>query len=74
MAGDVAGELGRRPGKKASPRAVATLVQAIIHGLFVQRAADPDAFDDEEMVDLCLDMLRTYLRPNGPVTSNNPEA
>ena len=63
MARDVAGDLERRPGKKASPRAVATLVQALLHGLFMQRAADPDAYDREEMLDLCLDMLGAYLRP-----------
>jgi AcrR family transcriptional regulator len=63
MAKDLAGDLQRRPGKKASPRAVATLVQAMLHGLFIQRAADPDAYDAEEMVELLLDMLAVYLRP-----------
>ncbi len=44
-----------------SPRALATLVQAILHGLAMQAAADPEAFDRQEMVDLCLDMLGWYL-------------
>jgi AcrR family transcriptional regulator len=71
MARDVEPALRRRPGKKASPRAVATLVQAVIHGLFVQRAADPDAYDRQEVLDLLLDMLGAYLTPNEP---NNSKA
>jgi AcrR family transcriptional regulator len=63
MAKDLAPDLQRKPGKKASPRALATLVQAILHGLFVQRAADPDSYDRKEVLDLCLDMLGGYLRP-----------
>ena len=66
MARDVAGDLARRRGKKASPRTVATLVQAVLHGLFMQRAADPDAYDREEMLDLCLDLLGGYVRPDDP--------
>ena len=72
MARDVAGDLGRRRGKKASPRAVATLVQAILHGLFIQRAADPDAYDHQEMLDLCLDMLGGYLRPGERAIPKTP--
>ncbi len=62
VARDLAAASARRPGRKASPRAVATLVQAVIHGLFVQRAADPDAYDREEVFELLLDMLAGYLR------------
>jgi AcrR family transcriptional regulator len=68
LAGDVAGDLERRPGRKASPRTVATLVQAILHGLAIQRAADPDVYDRQEMLDLCLDLLGAYLR-RAPVPS-----
>jgi AcrR family transcriptional regulator len=50
-----------RPKKSVSPRAFATLVQAILHGLGMQRAADPEAFDPAEMVKLCVDVLGTYL-------------
>jgi AcrR family transcriptional regulator len=65
-AGDFSDELARRPAnKKASPRALATLVQAVMHGLFVQRAADPTAYDQREVVDLLLDMVETYLGANG---------
>jgi AcrR family transcriptional regulator len=55
---DLAKGPGRRP---VSPRALATLVQAILHGLGMQAAADPQAFDRQEMVDLCLDVLGNYL-------------
>lgn len=51
----------RRVGRKASPRAVATVVQALLHGLAMQAAADPDAFDRDEVLNLCLDLLGTYL-------------
>jgi AcrR family transcriptional regulator len=72
MARDVADDLERRPGKKASPHAVATLVQAILHGLAIQRAADPDVYDRQEMLDLCLDLLGAYLRraPRSSVSAN----
>lgn len=49
-------------GRKLSPRTFATLVQAILHGLAMQATADPAAFDRDEMVDLCLDVLGTYLK------------
>jgi AcrR family transcriptional regulator len=43
------------------PRTMASLVQALLHGFGMQLAADPEAFDRQEMLDLCLDMLATYL-------------
>jgi AcrR family transcriptional regulator len=46
---------------KVSPRALASVVQAMLHGLGMQLAADPNAFDREEAVQLCLDMLSTYV-------------
>jgi AcrR family transcriptional regulator len=49
---------GRR---KLPPRALATLVQALLHGFAVQAAADPEAFDGREMLNLCLDLLGNYL-------------
>lgn len=55
-------DLKKRPAaRRVSPRTLATLVQAIFHGLAVQRAADPRAFDSRAVVRLCLDMLETYL-------------
>lgn len=62
MAGGLAEDMAcRLPARPVSPRALATLVQALLHGLTMQRAADPDAFDGQEMVDLCLDVLATYV-------------
>jgi AcrR family transcriptional regulator len=46
-------------------RALATLIQALFHGLAIQHAADPAAVNREEMIALCLDVLETYLR-NAP--------
>jgi len=55
-------DLKRRPAvRRVSPRTLATLVQAIFHGLAVQRAADPQAVNSREVIRLCLDMLETYL-------------
>src|SRR5262249_49758915 len=52
MAKGLAVDLSKRgAGKTVSPRALATLVQAILHGLGMQAAADPQAFDRQEMVD-----------------------
>ena len=63
LAEDVVNEMKRQPGgKKVNPRAMATVIEAMIHGLITQAAADPDAFDAAEVIDLCLDMIRTYLR------------
>jgi hypothetical protein len=62
MALGLSSDVARRPAaRQVSPRALATLVQAILHGLGMQRAADPNAFDSEEMLELCLDVLSTYL-------------
>jgi AcrR family transcriptional regulator len=62
MAIGLSADLAERPAfRRVSPRALATLVQAIMHGLGMQRAADPNAFDGEEMMELCLDMLSSYL-------------
>ncbi|MCI0377911.1 MAG: TetR/AcrR family transcriptional regulator [Gemmataceae bacterium] len=52
------------PARKVSPRAVATLVQAIFHGMAMQTLVDPEAFDAEDTARLCLDMLQTYLWPD----------
>jgi AcrR family transcriptional regulator len=62
MARDLAAELARSPdAPRVSPRTLAAFVQAILHGLGMQLAADPAAFSREEMLELCLDVLRTYL-------------
>src|SRR5208283_4550382 len=56
---------GRHNGRTASPRTVATFLQAVLHGLTMQRAADPMAFDPQEMLTLILDLLGNYLAPPG---------
>lgn len=62
MARGLAQDLQRRPAvRPVNPRALATLVQALLHGLVMQAAADPQAFQSQEMVHLCLDMLSSYL-------------
>jgi len=55
---------------QASSRALATLVQALLHGLAVQAAADPQSFDAEEMANLCKEMLNNYLGAKPPVVQN----
>src|SRR5438105_5419677 len=73
MALGLSADMARRPAvRPASPRAFATLVQAMLHGLGMQRAADPDAFDRWEMLELCLDVLSTYLW-NQPGSRKKPE-
>jgi hypothetical protein len=43
--------------RAAAPRVMAALVQALFHGLDVQLMMDPNAFDRQEMFDLCLKLL-----------------
>jgi hypothetical protein len=40
-----------------SGQTVASFVQALVHGLTVQLAADPQAFDRAEMLELCVGVL-----------------
>ncbi len=72
MARDLADDLARKKSqRKASPQVFASLVQAILHGLAMQRAADPDSYDAQEMLDLVLDLLGGYLeKPAAPPTNN----
>jgi AcrR family transcriptional regulator len=67
MADGLKRNVKKRPAiRKARPRAMATLVQAILHGLAMQKAADPEAIDSREIVHLCLDMLGSYLWQTEP--------
>jgi AcrR family transcriptional regulator len=67
MAGAIAEAMQERPAARpVSPRALATLTQAILHGIAVQKAADPQAFDAREIVKLSLDLLGSYLWPAAP--------
>lgn len=68
MAGDFAQELPSSTVTPAvSPRTLASFVQALLHGLAIQRAADPEAYDREEMLRLCLYLLANYLGKRDPV-------
>lgn len=58
MAGGIEREI--IPTSAISPRTIASLVQALLHGLSMQLAADPQAFDREEMLELCLELLGCY--------------
>jgi AcrR family transcriptional regulator len=44
-----------------SPRTLATFIQALLHGLAIQRFADPASYDRDEMLALCLGLLEPYL-------------
>jgi len=58
MAQGLAVDLARHPEtRRIPPRALASVVQALLHGLGMQMAADPHAFDRQEVVALCLEML-----------------
>lgn len=63
LAGDM--KLGARP---APTRAMASFVQALLHGLTMQLAAAPNAFDRGEMLELCREILGSYLyrEPSAP--------
>jgi AcrR family transcriptional regulator len=76
MGEGLAGDLASRPGRrKVPPRAMASFIQALLHGLAMQRAADPLAFDGREMLTLCLDVLGNYLGPpSSPQPGKKPAA
>jgi AcrR family transcriptional regulator len=46
---------------RVSARTLATFVQALLHGLAMQRVADPDSYDRSEMSALCIELLGRYL-------------
>jgi AcrR family transcriptional regulator len=59
MAGhwQVSAKPGAALAKNVSGQTVSSFVQALMHGLTIQLAADPDAFDRSEMLTLCLGAL-----------------
>jgi AcrR family transcriptional regulator len=63
MAQGLAVDLARDPDTRTIPsRAMASVIQALLHGLGMQAAADPQAFDRQEVLALCLDMLGSYMK------------
>jgi AcrR family transcriptional regulator len=63
-----------RTARRVPPRAMATLVQAILHGLAMQKAADANAYDEREVLKLCLDVLSTYLWNKPSANGKNSSA
>ncbi|MFO0844649.1 MAG: TetR/AcrR family transcriptional regulator [Gemmataceae bacterium] len=57
----MAEDFTREGAGRFSARTLASFVQAVLHGLAVQRVADPDAYDREEMRALVLHLLGAYL-------------
>lgn len=45
------------------PRILACIIQALIHGLTVQLLVDPNAFDRQQMLQTCLQMLAPFYGP-----------
>ncbi|MFL5240892.1 MAG: TetR/AcrR family transcriptional regulator [Gemmataceae bacterium] len=53
-------------------RTMASLVQGILHGLSMQLAADPQAFDREQMLKLCMDVLGVLFQSIGRAPVDSP--
>ncbi len=63
----------RPPARRVSPRALASVVQALLHGVAIQAAVDPAAFGHREITDLCVDLVGNYLWPNSKSEIRNPK-
>ncbi|MFO0880465.1 MAG: TetR/AcrR family transcriptional regulator [Gemmataceae bacterium] len=62
MANDLAAKMpATTEGAAVSARTLASFLQAVLHGLAIQRAADPQAYDPQEMNALCGQMLGQFL-------------
>lgn len=58
--------------RQVAPRTVASFIQAIVHGLQMQLAADPDAFDRTEMLKLCIGTLAPLFAPEPQPSGAGP--
>lgn len=68
----IAADVVDRPGdrtRRVDARNVAILVQAMLNGLRIQKTVDPDAFEPGPVIDLCIELFRSYLRGDGPAHS-----
>jgi AcrR family transcriptional regulator len=73
-AADFGHELPPPAGRPAvSPRTLSSFLQAILHGLAIQRVADPAAFDPQEMLTLTLHLLSSYLGKDSPRAGERQE-
>lgn len=70
LANDLSGDAS--PGVAVSPRTLATFIQALLHGLAIQRFADSASYDREEMLALCLGLLGPYLASRGRKKGGRP--
>ena len=68
---DLANDVEALPKNKprVSVRTLASFIQAVLHGLAMQRVADPTAYDREEMRHLVLSLLSNYLGKPLPATA-----
>ena len=57
-----------------TPRTVASLIQAVMHGLLMQLSADSNAFDRTEMLHLCVGVLAPLFCPSQTVVPLNASA
>jgi AcrR family transcriptional regulator len=71
--GIAADQARSRKSRSVPPRAMASVVQALLHGLSTQLEADPDAFDREEVLALCLNMLGSYMRTRPLIVEKPPK-
>lgn len=61
MAADVSEHVAVSGKQHVSPRTLATFIQALLHGLTMQREADPASFDPQEMLTLIQELLGGFL-------------
>lgn len=67
--GHIASDVRRDvPEGGVSPRTFSTFIQALLHGLAIQRVADPASYDREEMLRVTLAMISGYLGKGGAET------
>jgi AcrR family transcriptional regulator len=60
--------------RPVSPRVAASLVQALVHGLSMQLAVDPGAFDRQEMFAACVRLLAPVFKQDAdPVPPTPPD-
>lgn len=68
----MADDFAREGKSRFSSRTLSSFVQAVLHGLAMQRAADSDSYDLEEMRGLVLHLLESYLGKIGSPSTNHP--
>lgn len=67
LASDFAHDLPTPTGRPSvSARTLASFVQALLHGLAMQRVAEPASYDRQEMLTLCTHLLGSYLGKDSP--------